>query len=259
MKTLIAVNNCFKYLNRRIDCERTWVQIARDNGFDCRYVYMSENEYQTDHDLHFQGKENYENLSLKLSKTIKYALDHNFDYLFKCDDDTYVDLVKFSKEVTIERKAPFYQAIQCHEGKIGHAFGGNGHLLNRYTMEKIIDKFSDRELTKMCPVDDYLMAYCLKLHNIPFAKLSQYDTYTWHYVFRQGFDLLHQQINGGQQIVPYEILYRPEIVTTFWRICNLIPYLDQFKMRPEELGEGINDHKQGIWIKGISLIDNLKK
>ncbi len=67
----------------------------------------------------------------KNKRIFRYALEHGFDYVFRCDDDTYVHVDRMVRS-TLEHK-PDYAGTDCG----GFAIGGAGIWISRRVMEVI--------------------------------------------------------------------------------------------------------------------------
>jgi Galactosyltransferase len=76
-------------------------------------------------------EDDYEHLPHKTIAVVKYALDHGYDYLFKCDDDTYVWPDRLIEEL---RHSSFDYAGYQH-GNV--CTGGPGYFLSRRAMEAV--------------------------------------------------------------------------------------------------------------------------
>jgi hypothetical protein len=65
----------------------------------------------------------------KNKRLCRYALEHGFDYVFRCDDDTFVDVARMVR-LTLEH-TPAYAGSDCG----GFAIGGAGIWLSRHAAE----------------------------------------------------------------------------------------------------------------------------
>jgi hypothetical protein len=77
MRLLIAVVSCAAHLNRNTAVLETW-------GTDERVKVFTGKDLEVSDD--------YEQLPAKVKAVCEFALDNNFDFLFKCDSDTFIFL-----------------------------------------------------------------------------------------------------------------------------------------------------------------------
>lgn len=94
--------------------------------------------------------DDYQQLSAKVHCFYRYALEHyEFDYLFKCDDDTYVHAERLSK-----LPRPDVDLLGSNELALqGFASGGAGYLLSRKMVEHLV-----REPVAAQPDEDVLFS-----------------------------------------------------------------------------------------------------
>jgi len=69
-------------------CRETWL---KDSKLDYKFFYGQGADREPGEDEVFLDvPDDYRSLTKKLKATCKWALDHGYEYIFKCDDDTYV-------------------------------------------------------------------------------------------------------------------------------------------------------------------------
>jgi hypothetical protein len=79
--------------------------------------------------------DDYDSLSIKVHAFYRHALDHlAFEYLFKCDDDTYVHLERLT---ALARPGVDFVGSREFESK-GFASGGAGYLMSRSLIEHFV-------------------------------------------------------------------------------------------------------------------------
>jgi hypothetical protein len=123
-------------LTRRMDAINTWVGDALYKGHDVVFLEGgSENVWYDDNSktLHLNVSDEYENseLSNLLSKAkagLRWSLENkDFDILYLCDDDVYVNLEQFLKiEMT-------------HDCMCSGSLGGGGFFLNKKSIQTILN------------------------------------------------------------------------------------------------------------------------
>ena len=87
MKYLIAVTTC-KWRAQNANYQRmTWVQ---DSPVDVRFFVGSELVSEDGDTVHLNCNDSYRGLPAKVQETCRWALEHDYDYLLKADDDVYV-------------------------------------------------------------------------------------------------------------------------------------------------------------------------
>lgn len=89
MKILIAVKTCHKYRHRADAQRATWVPDVQ--GADLKFFLGEKRGYVAqDDEVLLPVDDGYLALPQKAKATFEWALEHGYDYLFHCDDDTYV-------------------------------------------------------------------------------------------------------------------------------------------------------------------------
>lgn len=96
-KVLIGVLTCDKYIGRADGIRNSWLKLVPPNY---RVLFIHGRPGQAEgvegDCLYLDCPESYELLPRKVHAFLVYALRHfEFDYLFKTDDDTYLDLERF--------------------------------------------------------------------------------------------------------------------------------------------------------------------
>ncbi|MFI3244277.1 MAG: hypothetical protein R3Y56_08500 [Akkermansia sp.] len=137
-KILVGICSCAKAKDRRDAVRETWMRVNPSDSalMECLfYIGQSPDAVEEEKLIQLPARDSYEALPEKVLAFFKYALHyHNFDYLFKCDDDTYIDLARLPELCDIDanfignpwlasRKAPS---------------GGAGYMLSREMVEKIV-------------------------------------------------------------------------------------------------------------------------
>lgn len=102
MKILIAVTNCWMFRKRQEVIRNTWLKNV-PSCFDVRFflgVGPNQKPEQLKSDEVFcQVDDGYNGLPAKTRAMARFARDNGYDWMFKCDDDTYVQLDRLAKAV----------------------------------------------------------------------------------------------------------------------------------------------------------------
>ena len=98
MKLLISIMSCKANHRRLLAVRDTWLNDTTPANVDNLIVFGDGQGYEpvrhNDY-LFLSIPDRYENLALKTRAFFQYCCEHlNYDYIFKCDDDTYVHLHK---------------------------------------------------------------------------------------------------------------------------------------------------------------------
>lgn len=88
MKTLIAVVSCCKYRNRADAQRSTWVPLVQ--GADVRFFVGNGPRAQRHDEIQLDVRDGYHDLAFKVREVCRWALAQGYDYVFKTDDDVYI-------------------------------------------------------------------------------------------------------------------------------------------------------------------------
>ena len=140
-KILLALESCGKYRQRRDAQRKTWLKFMPD-GLQYRFfIGMQDGAKitipQTDEAdvTTLPCPDNYEELILKTRAMVCWALEKNFDFVFKTDDDTYVDATKL---LASDFEGHEYSGWSRQRD---YAQGGSGYWLGRRAMELLSRDF----------------------------------------------------------------------------------------------------------------------
>lgn len=135
-RILVAICSAHGYQARREACRQTWLQRLPPNVAAFFFVgtgYMSAGEPDV---LRIGAPDDYTNLPRKVAALMRYAAAHfEFDYLFKCDDDTYVVAHRLQELAGGDMCALLWNSRT--------ASGGAGYLLSRSLVERIADEIHE--------------------------------------------------------------------------------------------------------------------
>lgn len=122
MKVLIGVISCNRDRQNQQQARNTWLK-------DCteyRFILGRSCYEPTQDELILDAPDDYRNLVQKVRKTIEYAASNGFDYLFKCDVDTYCHVSRLLSS-----------GFENHD-YVGR-YGGAGYWLSRKAMLALLD------------------------------------------------------------------------------------------------------------------------
>jgi Galactosyltransferase len=132
-RILIGICSCGRYGERREAIRQTWLRTL-PAGVTALFFIGRESASDRDGLISLAVPDDYQNLTQKVHGFFRYALAHyDFDYLFKCDDDTYVHGVRLLNE--IRPGVGLLGSMQLRSA--GYASGGAGYLLSREMVEKL--------------------------------------------------------------------------------------------------------------------------
>lgn len=123
--------------NQRIQAVKdTWARDVRDfKSVDLRFFYgLPHSRKLEDDEVYLNVKDDYESLPFKTIAICRWALEKGYDYLFKCDDDTFVWVDRLMKELMEDPRLDY--------GGYEHAgvcTGGPGYILSKRAMKIIAD------------------------------------------------------------------------------------------------------------------------
>ena len=204
MKVLIAAPTCEEYTQRRLACLATWASTtlcdvkfysARDMG-----VPPEADQVKTDYKgyLTVPG----ENLSYRVRELARWALADGYDYVFKCDDDTYVWVYRLLAS-GFERWDYCGFSHDWHTPRF--ASGGAGYWMSRRAMGVLAAQEDAFE-----PHDDVWVGAVMERDGIVLAHDSRYqpelphvlrgDMITVHYV--KDPETMRAIHNGGYPCEP---------------------------------------------------------
>lgn len=153
MKILIAIFTCADHSMRRHLLYQTWLPIARQTSdLDTRFIFGTPSRFALGADeIELPAHEGYINLPLKTFELLKYFVAQGeWDYLFKCDDDTYLHPTRLRELIlnlnSLSLPETVYLGALAYPGDAWtaeppYASGGAGYLLSRKAVELIGAKF----------------------------------------------------------------------------------------------------------------------
>lgn len=148
MKIAIGILSCEKYADRQNACRNTWINTARAAGFDPFFTVGRSSNNPTYGDyvdrreldvLYAKCPDDYLAMVWKILAMFQYAIANDYDYLFKCDDDTFVCAERLLLKVN-EGHDYVGHDVGTHQNMLPYASGGAGYIVSRKSMEIILAK-----------------------------------------------------------------------------------------------------------------------
>lgn len=151
-RILIAVCSAAKYGERRNACRETWVsRLPEDIG---HFFFIGDVATETPEPdtVNLAGTpDDYAHLTLKTVEMLRHAATRDdFDYLFKCDDDTYVAGERLTSLIV----GPESVVGFVWQNNVQSLSGGAGYLLHRTMLTRVAEHidvtgfYEDVEVTK---------------------------------------------------------------------------------------------------------------
>ena len=157
LKVLLAVESCAKYDKKRAAQRRTWLR-HRPDGLDFKYFIGKTDIAVSEPDLvTLWCGDGYNDLIGKTRQVVRWALSAGYDYLFKTDDDTFVDAVK----LLASDFAAYEYVGWCKQRD--YAQGGSGYWLSRRAMRLLV--FDDQPTPETIAEDQHV-GIVLRRHGI---------------------------------------------------------------------------------------------
>jgi hypothetical protein len=162
-----------------------------------------------------------ENGTGKTRRMIKYSLDKSFDYLFKCDVDTYVRVCRLL-ESGFEKR----DWLGGYGSKDIGPYGGSGYWLNREAMSQLQDDVEDARTPRPWDEDRWVGA------NLIYKGLSpdldeRYDSIGEPHNIREDFITSHLYARRGSYSGP--VAPPPVLLSSNDRLQLMHQYHQRFK------------------------------
>lgn len=155
-KILVGICSCVKAKDRREAVRETWAQNPPKHIQCAYFVGRSDGFEPEEQAVQLNVNDSYEYLPQKVMAFFEYALENlEFDWLFKCDEDTYLDLERLSE--LCEADCDLVGNTWLDER--GAPSGGAGYMLSRQLIEKLVKSKSE-----IPPIgaEDLLIGYLAK-------------------------------------------------------------------------------------------------
>ena len=151
MKILIAILSCKKDQQFHQQARETWL---KDCSVDYKF-FLGRLSFAHD-EMGVDASDTYRHLGDKMKRVVEYAFEKEYDFLFKCDIDTYVHVPRLLKS-----------GFEQHDfvGFNGN-YGGSGYWISRKAMSILVNCSTIR-LEDRCRLgDDGWVGYSLSKHGI---------------------------------------------------------------------------------------------
>jgi hypothetical protein len=135
---LVAILSTQNLVGRRKAVRETWLKDLHDA--DYRFFVGNGGWKQEEDTVVLDCDDSYECLPDKMTRVARWALDHDYDFIFKCDDDTYVNIERlFASGFEQHHFSGFIEDRDCHKRAYPfrvypHPQGGSGYWLDRCAM-----------------------------------------------------------------------------------------------------------------------------
>ncbi len=221
-RIIIGALTAWKYPDRRDRCERTWVPDAERLGLDVVFlagVPDIERPQRYGRMLCLPCPGDYPSLPQRTRWFCRWALSvDGWEYLFKCDDDTYVVAARLAAYDTMlevrcdssgtswpERRPRDYIGAEWKPG-VAYGSGGGGYLLSRRAATIAAEKLTHETGAEDALVGQVLREAGIRLsiepRFVPFGSMAHRpkpdnDLITVHGVNEEPFLASHREVGGA--------------------------------------------------------------
>ena len=137
-RVLVAIPAYDKSREEQQALRETWAK--ERPGMDVRFFFGSDDVLASEPDeIVLASPNDYPDNSFKIYELIKWAFDHGYDFVFKCDTDTFIvpDRLLLS-DYDAHDYVGFEIGNEPRSGGVGFASGGAGYWLSRAAMRAIL-------------------------------------------------------------------------------------------------------------------------
>ena len=204
---LVGICSSHAHPERRQACRDTWLKNSAEDVSSLFFVGLNDGQsspMKEQDTLELEAPDTYHELPEKVLNFFQWALDHsNFQWLFKCDDDTYLNLHRLKT-----LPDPSYDLIGDDSVRTrGAPSGGAGYLLSRSTAERLCQDDS----LKLTGPEDIIIGkavngYGLTSHATERLCLSSYpfptpdnDMISAHWCSPERMRIIHD-LNAGAEV-----------------------------------------------------------
>lgn len=154
MKTLVALSSCQAYEDKGLNepLRQTWLPMLKVHDWDYKFFHGNGSSEKEDV-IVVPCDDGYWDLTSKTKLKIRWALDHNYDYVFMCFPDLYASVTRLVHS-RFER-ADYFGCVHQHPGGNPYCQGGPGYFLSRKAL-KVLDGCTSNYPNDDCWVGDML-------------------------------------------------------------------------------------------------------
>lgn len=196
---LVGILTGWKMASRRVNCLRTWLPECDLLNIQAVFAFGSEDLLVPElygRALLLPCPDTYETLPQRTRWLCKWALGYNnWDYLLKCDDDTYVSALRLSEY------QPKGEYVGCDYGSF--CSGGAGYLMSRKCVEIIAN-----HMLAMRGAEDVIVSRTLYAHGIRLThdpRFIPYGSDSLRPAIGNDFITAHRVSNDTLDIIDKEI------------------------------------------------------
>jgi hypothetical protein len=212
---IVFAESCEKYESTRVRaCEDTWAPLLRARGIDVLFVIGcpdQPDEFQlVGNILYVKCRDEYRDLPAKTRMAAKYFTEYCpcHDYMFKCDDDTYIHARNFAK---FDIKGAAHLGARCGT----YPSGGAGYFLNRQAasivaQSKLSTGPEDKEVGQLLRDNSITPVFDRRFSGWPSSDWKQSPAIQgtgWHGDIPPPYEKLKDQITDHLLRAPASVMY----------------------------------------------------
>ncbi len=209
-RILIGALSAQGYADRRANCLDTWMQFARSpgrshlRGINGVFLVGEPGRIlaaREDRILYLPVPDDYPHLPMKTRAFCQWALTQpDWDYLFKCDDDTAIAITRLA---TYDTDGRDYIGAEWQPG-VDYGSGGAGYLLSRRAAEIVAERMTLQMGNEDQEAGNVLRRAGIRLsiepRFIPWGNMEKRprpdnDLITAHAVGREVFEAVHREVD----------------------------------------------------------------
>lgn len=245
---LVGICSAQGYYERRKTVRDTWFKHPQE-GVECLFFLGGDvPEREKKDTIGLDTNDSYHCLPEKVLAFFKYALEHyEFDWLFKCDEDTYLDLSRLP------------ELVDTHYGIIGDISlekrhspsGGAGYFLSREIVEKIVA----RKDVPLCGAEDIIFGkLALEEGAVPFATPRLFMSNTKYLSAHNDMVSVHW---CNSELMRMMEVYRHETPDAIYRGTHQY-WKDDLLFYKEGIFRRLSTDCYGWWSQGVDGILTLR-
>lgn len=178
-KFIVAILSCKPYADRRKAINETYGKALKKQGIPYYFLIgdpaLQKGTFKRvaeENILYFSCPDDYENLSLKMKHffTAIPHLKHDYNYILKCDDDTFINVPNLL-EFNTKNRLYVGNELKGFKRGDGVASGGAGYLLHKNCVP-VLAKFLPDTGSRM---EDVYVASVLKKFDIALLHSTHFD------------------------------------------------------------------------------------